>query len=64
MFNIEHNGELYQEEKWVAKDKVFGLKLGTHKQDFKEQQEKQERDLLSENQKKGLLEDLQKGFLS
>lgn len=63
-FNIEHNGELSQEEKWVAKDKVLGLKLGTHEQDSKAQQEKQERDLLSEIQKKGLLGDLQKGFLS
>jgi len=62
-FNIEHNSELTQEEKWLAKDKVLGLKLGTHEQDFKSQQEKQERDLLSEIQKKGLLEDLQKGFL-
>jgi len=63
MFNIEHNGELSQEEKWVAKDRVLGLKLGTHEQDFKAQQEKQESDLLSEIQKKGLLEDLQRGFL-
>lgn len=64
MFNIEHNGELSQEEKWVAKDKVLGLKLGTHESDFKAQQEKQEQDLLSEIHKKGLLKDLQKGFLS
>jgi len=62
-FNIDHNSELTQEEKWVAKDKVLGLKLGTHEQDFKIQQEKQERDLLSEIQKKGLLENLQKGLL-
>jgi len=63
MFNIEHNGELSQEEKWVAKDRVLGLKLGTHEQDFKAQQEKKETELLSEIQKKGLLEDLQRGFL-
>jgi len=63
-FNIDHNSELSQEEKWLAKDKVLGLKLGTHEQDFKGQQENMERDLLSEVQKKGLLEDLQKGFLS
>ncbi|MCI0131461.1 replication initiation protein, partial [Vagococcus sp. CY53-2] len=30
IFNIEHNGDLSQEEKWVAKDKVLGLKIGTH----------------------------------
>ncbi|MFI3940108.1 replication initiation protein [Vagococcus fluvialis] len=64
MFNIEHNGELTQEEKWVAKDKVLGLKIGTHESDFKAQQEKKEADLLSEIQKKGLLEDLRNGFLS
>jgi len=63
-FNIDHNSELSQEEKWLAKDKVLGLKLGTHEQGFKGQQENMERDLLSEVQKKGLLEDLQKGFLS
>jgi len=63
-FNIEHNSELTQEEKWLAKDKVLGLKLGTHEQDFKAQQEKKETELLSEIQKKGLLEDLQRGFLS
>jgi len=63
-FNIDHNSELTQEEKWIAKDKVLGLKLGTHEQDFKTQQEKKETELLLEIQKKGLLEDLQKGFLS
>jgi len=61
-FNIEHNSELTQEEKWLAKDKVLNLKLGTHEADFKNQQEIKEKELLSEIQKKGLLEDLQKGF--
>ncbi|MCM2140256.1 replication initiation protein [Vagococcus fluvialis] len=61
MFNIEHNGELSQEEKWVAKDKVLGLKLGTHEADFKKQIEKE---VLSEEQKSDLLEKLQHGFLS
>ncbi|MFI3605836.1 replication initiation protein [Vagococcus fluvialis] len=61
MFNIEHNGELSQEEKWVAKDKVLGLKLGTHEADFKKQIEKE---ALSEEQKSDLLEKLQHGFLS
>jgi len=63
LFNIEHNSELNQEEKWRAKDRALGLKIGTHESDFKAQQEKKEQDLLSEIQKKGLLEDLQKGFL-
>jgi len=61
MFNIEHNGELSQEEKWVAKDKVLGLKIGTHEADFNKQIEKE---ALSDEQKNGLLESLQKGFLS
>ncbi|WNF91659.1 replication initiation protein [Vagococcus fluvialis] len=61
MFNIEHNGELSQEEKWIAKDKVLGLKLGTHEADFKKQIEKE---ALSEEQKSDLLEKLQHGFLS
>ncbi|MFW7362185.1 replication initiation protein [Vagococcus fluvialis] len=63
LFNIEHNSELNQEEKWRAKDRALGLKIGTHESDFKAQQEKKEQELLSEIQKKGLLEDLQKGFL-
>ena len=61
IFNIEHNGELSQEEKWIAKDKVLGLKLGTHEADFKKQIEKE---ALSEEQKSDLLEKLQHGFLS
>lgn len=61
IFNIEHNGELSQEEKWIAKDKVLGLKLGTHEADFKKQIEKE---TLSEEQKSDLLEKLQHGFLS
>jgi len=63
-FNIDHNSELTQEEKWLAKDKVLNLKLGTHEADFKNQQEKKEHELLTEIQKKGLLEDLHKGFLT
>lgn len=61
MFNIEHNGELSQEEKWIAKDKVLGLKLGTHEADFHKQFEKES---LSDEQKSDLLEELQHGFLS
>lgn len=61
MFNIEHNGKLSQEEKWIAKDKVLGLKLGTHEADFHKQIEKE---TLSDEQKSDLLEKLQHGFLS
>jgi len=35
LFNIEHNGELTQEEKWRAKDRALGLRLGTHEADAK-----------------------------
>lgn len=58
LFNIEHNGELSQEEKWVAKDKVLGLKLGTHKQDFYRQQKKEEEKILEDEWKKNLLNQL------
>jgi len=61
MFNIEHNGELSQQEKWVAKDKVLGLKIGTHEADFNKQIGKE---ALSEKQKSDLLEKLKHGFLS
>ena len=61
IFNIEHNGELSQEEKWIAKDKVLGLKLGTHEADF---QKPFEKETLSDEQKNDLLEELQHGFLS
>jgi len=61
MFNIDHNGELSQEEKWIAKDKVLGLKLGTHEADSHKQIEKE---TLSDEQKSDLIEKLQHGFLS
>lgn len=35
LFNIEHNGELTQEEKWRAKDRALGLRLGTHEAEAK-----------------------------
>lgn len=60
LFNIEHNGELSQEEKWVAKDKVLGLKLGTHKQDFYRQQKKEEEKILEDEWKNDLLNQLNK----
>lgn len=62
MFNIEHNGELSQEEKWVAKDKVLGLKLGTHEADFYAQQQKESDKIEEEKLRQDLLKDLQNGF--
>ena len=62
MFNIEHNGELSQEEKWVAKDKVLGLKIGTHEADFYAQQQKETDKLEEEKLRQDLLKELQNGF--
>lgn len=62
MFNIEHNGELSQEEKWVAKDKVLGLKIGTHEADYYSQQQKEADKIEEEKLRKDLLKELQNGF--
>lgn len=62
LFNIEHNSELTQEEKWLAKDRVLGLKLGTHEADFFAQQEKETAALEEEKARKELLEDLSRKF--
>ena len=62
LFNIEHNSELTQEEKWLAKDRVLGLKLGTHEADFFAQQEKENAALEEDKARKKLLEDLSRKF--
>lgn len=62
LFNIEHNSELTQEEKWLAKDRVLGLKLGTHEADFFAQQEKENAALEEEKARKELLENLSRKF--
>ena len=62
MFNIEHNGELSQEEKWVAKDKVLGLKIGTHEADYYAQQQKESDKIEEEKLRQDLLKELQNGF--
>lgn len=62
MFNIEHNGELSQEEKWVAKDKVLGLKIGTHETDYYAQQQKENDKIEEEKLRQNLLKELQNGF--
>ena len=62
IFNIEHNGELSQEEKWVAKDKVLGLKIGTHEADYYSQQQKESDKIEEEKLRKDLLKELQNGF--
>jgi len=62
MFNIEHNGELSQEEKWVAKDKVLGLKIGTHEADFYDQQQKENDRTEEEKLRQDLLKELKNGL--
>ena len=62
MFNIEHNGELSQQEKWVAKDKVLGLKIGTHEADFYAQQQKETDKIEEDKLRQDLLKDIQNGF--
>lgn len=62
IFNIDHNSELTQEQKWLAKDRVLGLKLGTHESDFFAQQKKEKAQLEEETARKELLESLSKKF--
>lgn len=66
LFNIEHNGELTQKEKWRAKDRILNLPLGTHEADFKKQQqtekEEAEKQANSNELKQDLLENLQNLF--
>lgn len=66
LFNIEHNGELTQKEKWRAKDRILNLPLGTHEADFKKQQqtekEETEKQANSNELKQDLLENLQNLF--
>lgn len=62
LFNIDHNGDLSQQEKWVAKDKVLGLKLGTHEADFYAQQQKEAEKIEEDKLRQDLLKELQKGF--
>lgn len=62
LFNIEHNSDLSQEEKWLAKDKVLGVKLGTHKADFLAQKQKETKQVEEDHWKQEVLDTLQKGF--
>lgn len=62
IFNIEHNGELSQEEKWIAKDKVLGLKIGTHESDFYAQKQKEFEKIEEEKLRQDILTNLKNGF--
>ena len=66
LFNIEHNGELTQEEKWRAKDRILNLPLGTHEADFKKKQQTEkegpQKQALSNELKQDLIGNLQNLF--
>ncbi len=62
IFNIDHNSELTQEQKWLAKDRVLGLKLGTHESEFFAQQKKEKAQLEEETARKNVLDDLSRRF--
>ena len=62
LFNIQHNGELTEQEKWRAIDKVKGLTLGsTEKQALAVKQAEHDKKIRDQARKEALAE-LQKGF--
>ncbi|MEQ6366232.1 replication initiation protein [Lactiplantibacillus plantarum] len=62
LFNIQHNGELTEQEKWRAIDKVKGLTLGsTEKQALADKQAEHDKKIRDQARKETLAE-LQKGF--
>jgi plasmid replication initiation protein len=62
LFNIQHNGELTEQEKWRAIDKVKGLTLGsTEKQALADKQAEHDKKIRDQARQEALAE-LQKGF--
>ena len=62
LFNIQHNGELTEQEKWRAIDKVKGLTLGsTEKQALADKQAEHDKKIRDQAIQEALAE-LQKGF--
>ncbi|KAF0497295.1 RepB family plasmid replication initiator protein [Pediococcus acidilactici] len=62
LFNIQHNGELTEQEKWRAIDKVKGLTLGsTEKQALADKQAEHDKKIRDQSRKEALAE-LRKGF--
>jgi hypothetical protein len=62
LFNIQHNGELTEQEKWRAIDKVKCLPLGTtEKQALAEKQIEHDKKIRDQARKEFLAE-FQKGF--
>ncbi len=62
LFNIQHNAELTEQEKWRAIDKVKGLTLGsTEKQALADKQAEHDKKIRAQARKEALAE-LRKGF--
>lgn len=62
LFNIQHNGELTEQEKWRAIDKVKGLTLGsTEKRALADKQAEHDKKIRDQARKEALAE-LRKGF--
>lgn len=62
LFNIQHNGELTEQEKWRATDKVKGLPLGsTEKQALAAKQAEHDKKIRDQARQEALAE-LRKGF--
>ena len=62
LFNIQHNGELTEQEKWRAIDKVKGLNLGsTEKQALADKQAEHDKKIRDQARQEALAE-LRKGF--
>lgn len=62
-FNIEHNGELSDQEKWRALDKVRGVQLGTTEQEFRQKELEKREQQICEDERRKLLEELRNGGL-
>ena len=62
LFNIQHNGELTEQEKWRATDKVKGLTLGsTEKQALADKQAEHDKKIRDQTRQE-MLAELRKGF--
>lgn len=62
IFNIEHNGELSDKEKWRALDKVRGVKLGTTEQEQFAQKQKEHDEEVAKRAKQEVLEQLKNNW--
>lgn len=59
-FNIEHNGELSDQEKWRAIDKIRGLKLGTTEAEHEQQAQQKREEQIRADERKKILDSLTK----